>query len=68
MPIYEYICQECDEKFSLLQSVHVSEKETSCPKCASKKVKKLLSTFSYSASSLSDLTSSLSGKGVSGGT
>lgn len=68
MPIYEYICQDCEEKFSLLQSIHVSEKDTVCPKCSSHNVKKLFSAFSYSASSLSDLTSSLSGGGLGGGT
>ncbi len=68
MPIYEYICRDCTEKFSRLQSIHASEKDTSCPKCASNNVKKVLSAFSCSASSLSDLTSSLSGGGLSGGT
>ena len=46
MPIYEYICLECNEKFTLLQSLYPVEKNTECPKCASAKVKKVLSSFS----------------------
>ena len=49
MPIYEYICMECDEKFALLQSFYPPEKETSCPKCSSSKIKKIVSTFSCSS-------------------
>ena len=46
MPIYEYICNKCTEKFSLLQNVGTSEKDTICPKCGSRSVKKKLSLFS----------------------
>lgn len=45
MPIYEYICAKCNEKFSLLQSVHSSENDVKCPKCSSKPVKKVMSVF-----------------------
>lgn len=46
MPIYEYICQECDEKFALLQSFYPPENDTYCPKCSSSNVKKIMSSFS----------------------
>ncbi|MBC8414612.1 MAG: zinc ribbon domain-containing protein [Nitrospira sp.] len=46
MPIYEYICSDCNEKFALLQSVYPQDNTAECPKCLSKKVKKAISTFS----------------------
>jgi putative FmdB family regulatory protein len=46
MPIYEYMCLKCNEKFSLLQSLYPAEKKTECPKCSSTEVKKILSSFS----------------------
>lgn len=46
VPVYEYICQECNEKFALLQSLYPAENDTECPRCSSKNVKKVLSSFS----------------------
>ncbi len=46
MPIYEYICQECDNKFALLQSLYPPDNDTFCPKCSSNQVKKVISSFS----------------------
>jgi len=45
MPMYEYQCGQCAEKFSLLQSVHVKPGETVCPHCGTHKINKLFSTF-----------------------
>jgi putative FmdB family regulatory protein len=50
MPIYEYVCKSCGEKFSLLQRVNATEKDTSCPKCHSAEVKKVMSAFCCSNS------------------
>ncbi|UCG77299.1 MAG: zinc ribbon domain-containing protein [Nitrospirota bacterium] len=53
MPIYEYSCNECGEEFSLIQPIGSSEEDTECVKCGSKKVHKLISSFSsFSAGSL----------------
>ncbi|MBL7032056.1 MAG: zinc ribbon domain-containing protein [Nitrospira sp.] len=46
MPIYEYICLKCDEKFALLQRLYPPEQTTECPKCSSTDLKKVLSPFS----------------------
>jgi putative FmdB family regulatory protein len=46
MPIYEYTCGKCKNMFSLLQRIDSSEKDTTCPKCGSKEVKKKFSLFS----------------------
>jgi len=45
MPIYEYICKKCNENFSLLQRVGITEKDTACPRCGSSDVKKKISIF-----------------------
>jgi len=46
MPTYEYECQECKKKFSLISSISEhSTTKASCPKCKSKKVKQVISTF-----------------------
>ena len=46
MPIFEYVCKECDHSFEAL--VYGSEK-AQCPKCQSKKLTPQLSTFAVSA-------------------
>ena len=43
MPLYEYKCQRCGYRFEKLV---FGNEEIKCPKCKSKDVKKLLSTFS----------------------
>jgi len=50
VPIFEYICQECEHKFEAL--VYGKEK-ASCPKCQSKKLAPQLSVFAVSAKSTS---------------
>ena len=51
MPTYEYICEACRKKFSLIQSFREHEKaKAACPKCASKKVRQLISTFTAKTS------------------
>jgi putative FmdB family regulatory protein len=68
MPIYEYMCNKCSECFSLLQRAGITEKDTICPKCGSKDVKKRVSIFSCSTS-LDSGSSSSGGShpGFSGG-
>jgi putative FmdB family regulatory protein len=51
MPIYEYVCLKCNSKFALLQSLRPAEKNTECPKCSSKQVKKIVSSFCCSSGS-----------------
>jgi putative FmdB family regulatory protein len=46
MPIFEYVCKECEHSFEAL--VYGSEK-AQCPKCQSKKLIPQLSTFAVSA-------------------
>jgi putative FmdB family regulatory protein len=46
MPIFEYVCKECDHQFEAL--VYGSQ-EAKCPKCESKKLTQQLSVFAVSA-------------------
>ena len=46
MPIFEYVCKECDHEFEAL--VYGSQK-AECPKCHGKKLAPQLSTFAVSA-------------------
>jgi putative FmdB family regulatory protein len=45
MPIYEYRCQECNERFSKLVRSLANPPEILCPKCGSEGARKLASTF-----------------------
>jgi len=46
MPIYEYICKECNQEFEAI--VYGSQK-AACPKCHSKQLARQLSVFAVSA-------------------
>jgi len=46
VPIYEYRCLECGEKFEKLVRFSTSTSEVECPKCGGQKVDKLISAFS----------------------
>ncbi len=48
MPIFEYICKDCQHQFEAL--VYGKEK-AACPKCQSKKLEPQLSVFAVSAKS-----------------
>ena len=43
MPIYEYICEDCDTRFERI--VLNKQQEIVCPQCASKKASIQLSVF-----------------------
>ncbi len=67
MPIYEYLCLKCDKKFSLLQSLFPAEKNTECPECSSREVKKIISSFSCGAGSDVGSSSSMPAPNFGGG-
>jgi putative FmdB family regulatory protein len=45
MPIYEYECQKCKERFQLLQGMNEGSESVCCPKCNAKGPRRLLSLF-----------------------
>ena len=52
MPIYEYYCPECKEKFELLRAFSQMNEATVCPKCkkSSKKIMSRCASFSKDSS------------------
>lgn len=64
MPIYEYVCEDCETRFEKI--VINKQQEIACPKCASKKASIQLSVFATSNGSsngASAKSSSFSGGG-----
>ncbi len=47
MPVYEYICVECKNRFTLQMTISEYEKKKtiSCPKCKSEDLKRIYSAF-----------------------
>lgn len=45
MPIFEFDCADCRERFERLVPCSSDLSEVSCPKCSSKNVRKLVSAF-----------------------
>ncbi len=44
MPIYEFLCNKCDNEF---EELVFSSTKVECPECGSKKVKRLVSSFAF---------------------
>jgi putative FmdB family regulatory protein len=45
MPIYEYCCAECGERFEVFVRSVSKQAALTCPKCGSPKVQKAISLF-----------------------
>jgi putative FmdB family regulatory protein len=43
MPTYDYVCDACDHKFELLQSIK-EEPKKKCPECGKSKLRRLFGT------------------------
>jgi len=51
MPLFEFICEECQTTFEQLIRSGRSQNDVLCPTCQSKKTQKLLSGFAVSSGS-----------------
>ncbi|MGQ9501681.1 MAG: FmdB family zinc ribbon protein [Anaerolineae bacterium] len=49
MPIYEYVCQDCGERYEKLVRSEVDKVELICPRCGSRQARKALSLFGLRA-------------------
>ncbi len=58
MPIFEYVCKECQHEFEALV---FGKQKAECPKCQSKKLEPQLSVFAVSAKSGAQSQSSMPG-------
>ena len=45
MPVFEYRCQKCGKKFSVLVGITADPDDDRCPQCGSTEVSKLVSRF-----------------------
>jgi putative FmdB family regulatory protein len=65
MPIYEYRCESCAEKFEVLTRFAERDKAQACPTCESTRPRVLVSSFASltGESSASDFMSESSGGG-----
>jgi len=60
MPIYEFECKKCGLRFDYL--VRASQEEIPCPKCKSKNLRRLISSFAFSSKDAQgNITTSSSG-------
>ncbi len=44
MPVYDFRCQQCDHKFTVMVSINEKD-QVKCPKCESEKVQQLFTGF-----------------------
>lgn len=52
MPLYEYVCRKCQEKFSAVLTVKEHDtKKVQCPKCKSEEVDHVIEPFFAKTSS-----------------
>ncbi|GAB4337509.1 MAG: hypothetical protein Kow0037_20370 [Calditrichia bacterium] len=65
MPLYEYRCRDCEEKFDKLVPYAQSHQQE-CPKCGSQNTEKLISSFATIGGSSSGGGYSYSGGGCGG--
>jgi putative FmdB family regulatory protein len=45
MPVYEYRCEECDERFELFVRSMTKQNTFTCPECGSQRIRKNVSLF-----------------------
>ncbi len=64
MPIYEYRCRHCEERFEQLVPLRAEHPPVTCPRCGTQEIRKLFSTF---ATTESNRTSSQSNCAPTGG-
>jgi len=60
MPIYEYVCYDCDSKFEKLRPVSQSNEGAPCPQCL-KEAERVLSTFACFSTNESGIPASVGG-------
>jgi putative FmdB family regulatory protein len=53
MPIYEYICQDCQTRFEMIRSIKQADADLNCVKCQSENVKRRISLFNAASGSRS---------------
>jgi putative FmdB family regulatory protein len=62
MPIYEYVCVDCHNKFDARRSFSQADDPLPCPECGGDHIRRLLSTF-FALSSSGSATTTVAGTG-----
>ena len=62
MPIYEYLCSECDARFEQMRPLSQAGQAAECPKCH-QPARRKLSTFAVSSASLGGVPKPVPGTG-----
>ena len=63
MPIYEYICSECDAQFEQMRPLSQSGHTAECPKCH-KPARRKMSTFAAFSATLGGVSKAVPGAGT----
>ena len=70
MPLYEYVCDDCDTRFELRRSMDRSSEGTTCPRCEAP-AHRVLSVFAavsaLAGAGMPSIVSGMGGCGVSDG-
>jgi len=66
MPLYEYKCKKCNNKFEKLRPINQSSEGAQCPGCQ-EMAERVFSPFCSFSTDESGLTTPITGGGVSGG-
>lgn len=67
MPIYEYICKDCNKQFEIIVTSSATRDKIACQHCGSPNTRKTISATSYRVSSAGAGSSIPMGSGLSGG-
>jgi putative FmdB family regulatory protein len=46
MPLYEYVCDDCNEQFDALRSIADADVPIACPQCEGERTHRAISLFS----------------------
>jgi len=62
MPLYEYLCDDCQMRFEALRAFSQADDLLPCPRCQSKRTKRVISSFAaFSKTSEETASRSLGG-------
>lgn len=61
MPIYEYMCQDCKQRFELRRSMSAADSPAACPHCGGGQTQRAISRFFTTSGATEGFSSGSSG-------